>query len=174
MCHLCKTIILIADMHWQQALVYLSCHLPRSSTHLPQDTHLSSYPLMDDNNLPRKTRCRWLKPSRSEPHLVQERGRRLTSHNPSSFLPLENRSTARLPGPIRKLFGKMTRRFSRSAQQPPNPEHTAASSQDIQVIQSTKDLTASALELNPEQASNSRIVEINPSDEVRIILIFLF
>ncbi|KAG2065799.1 hypothetical protein BDR04DRAFT_1107868 [Suillus decipiens] len=114
---------------------------------------------MDENNPPRKTRWEWLKPSRSDPHLVQERGRRAA--NSSSPSPSGNRSIGRPSGSICKLFGKMTKRLARSARQSPNPEHTAASfsPQNILPVQSTKDLTTSALEPNPEQSSNTGILE---------------
>ncbi|KAG2065804.1 hypothetical protein BDR04DRAFT_1107900 [Suillus decipiens] len=116
---------------------------------------------MDENNPPRKTRWEWLKPSHSDPHLVQERGRRAASHDPSSPSPSGNKSIGRPSGSVRKLFGKMTKRLARSARQSPNPEHTAASfsPQDIPPIQSIKDLTTSALELNPEQSFNTGLLE---------------
>jgi hypothetical protein len=36
---------------------------------------------MNENNPPRKKHWEWLKPSRSEPHLVEETGRRATSRD---------------------------------------------------------------------------------------------
>ncbi|KAG2337953.1 WD40 repeat-like protein [Suillus weaverae] len=117
---------------------------------------------MNEDNLPRKTRWRWPKPSRSDPHsMVEERGKRAASHDPSSLLPSRNGSHGQPPGSARNLFGKVTKRFARSARQSPNPEPTAASSspQGIQPVQSTKDLAAPILEPNREQSSNSGIVE---------------
>ncbi|KAG2343052.1 WD40 repeat-like protein [Suillus weaverae] len=117
---------------------------------------------MNEDNPPRKTRWRWPKPSRSDPHsMVEERGKRAASHDPSSLSPSRNGSHGQPPGSVRKLFGKMTKRFARSARQSPNPEPTAASSspQGIQPVQSTKDLAAPILKPNREQSSNSGIVE---------------
>ncbi|KAG2064696.1 hypothetical protein BDR04DRAFT_1109711 [Suillus decipiens] len=72
-----------------------------------------------------------------------------SSSQPSSPSPSGNESTGQPPRSVRKLFGKMTKRFARSARQSPNPERTAAScsSQDIQPVQSTK-----ACNLNSEYA----------------------
>ncbi|KAG2064689.1 WD40 repeat-like protein [Suillus decipiens] len=113
-------------------------------------------------------RWRWSKQSHSEPHLVQERGRSPASQDLSPLSPSGNGSTGRPPGLVRKLAGKMAMRFTRSARQSPNPEHTAAgsSSQDIQPIQSTEEVTTSTLEPNPEPSSNSGIVEPSSTNKV--------
>ncbi|KAG1792137.1 uncharacterized protein HD556DRAFT_1537001 [Suillus plorans] len=112
---------------------------------------------MDENNPPRKNRWRQLKPSQSDPHL------------PSSLSPSRNGSHARRPGPVCKLFGKVTKRFARSARQFPNPEPTTASSslQDTQPVQSTKDLTPPTLEPDCEQSSHSGIVEGSSTNDAK-------
>ncbi|KAG1800887.1 uncharacterized protein HD556DRAFT_967441 [Suillus plorans] len=122
---------------------------------------------MDEHNPPRKNSWKQLKPSHSNPHLVEERGRRTASHDPSSLSPSRNGSHVRRPGPVCKLFGKVTRRFARSARQSPNPEPMAASSslQDAQPVQSTKDLTPLTLEPDCEQSSNPGIVEVSSTNE---------
>ncbi|KAG1792154.1 WD40-repeat-containing domain protein [Suillus plorans] len=124
---------------------------------------------MDENNPPRKNQWRQLKTSHSDPHLVQERGRRTASHDPSPLSPSRNGSRARHPGPVCKLFGKVVKRFSRSARQSPDPERTAASSslQDTQRVQSNKasDLTPPTLEPDFGQPSNSGIVLTPPTLE---------
>ncbi|KAG2062699.1 hypothetical protein BDR04DRAFT_1164762 [Suillus decipiens] len=104
------------------------------------------------NNNPRQMRWRWSKQSHSEPHLVQGRGRSPANQDPSPLSPSGNGPTGRPPGLVRKLFGKMAKRFARSARQSPNLEHMAAgsSSQDIQPVQSTK-----VCDLNFERAHMS-------------------
>ncbi|KAG1855133.1 hypothetical protein C8R48DRAFT_720960 [Suillus tomentosus] len=131
---------------------------------------------MVENNPPRKNRWRQLKPSQSDPHLVEERGRTTASPDPSSLSPSRNRSHARRPGLVCKLFSKVTKRFARSARPSPNPERTPASSslQDIQPVQSTKDLTPPTIEPDCEQSANSGIVQVSSSHEVRNSLIRLF
>ncbi|KAG1854358.1 hypothetical protein C8R48DRAFT_835826 [Suillus tomentosus] len=121
---------------------------------------------MDENIHPQKTRWGWLKPSRSDPHLVQERGRRAASQDPSSLPASRHASRGRPQGSICKLFGPVTKRFARSARQPSNPEPTAASSspQDVQPVQSSNDLTAPIIEPNPEPSSNSGIAGISSTD----------
>ncbi|KAG2350104.1 hypothetical protein BDR05DRAFT_986385 [Suillus weaverae] len=122
---------------------------------------------MDENNPPRKTPWRWLRPTRSDPHVVQERGRRAASHDPSSLSPSGNGSRGRPTGSVRKLFGKVTKRFASSARQSPNPEPTAATSspQDTPPVQSNKDLTAPTLEPNHQQPSKSEIIEADHLDQ---------
>ncbi|KAG2106701.1 uncharacterized protein F5147DRAFT_653674 [Suillus discolor] len=121
---------------------------------------------MDENN-PSQKKC-WgrPKPSHSDHHLVEERGRMTASPNPSSLSPSRNGSHERRSGSVFKLFGKVTKCFARSAQQPPNPEPTAASSslQGTQPVQSSKDLTPPTLEPDCEQSSNSGIVEVEHLD----------
>ncbi|KAG1792155.1 uncharacterized protein HD556DRAFT_1482212 [Suillus plorans] len=116
---------------------------------------------MDANNPPRKKRWGRTKPSHSNPHLVEERGRTTASPDPSSLSPSRNGSHERRSGSVLKIFGKVTKRFARSGRQSPNPERTAASSslQDTQPVQSAKDLTAPTLEPNFGQSSNSEIAE---------------
>ncbi|KAG2036511.1 hypothetical protein BDR03DRAFT_451693 [Suillus americanus] len=117
---------------------------------------------MDENNPPRKTRWGRPKPSHSDPRLVQEGGMRATSQDSSSLLPSRNGSRGQLSGLVPKLFGKVTKRFARSARQSLNLESMAISSglQDIQPVQSTKDLGASTHGPKLEQSSNSGIVEV--------------
>ncbi|KAG2029890.1 hypothetical protein BDR03DRAFT_1017786 [Suillus americanus] len=131
---------------------------------------------MNENNPPRKTRWGRPKPSHSDPHLVEERGRKATSQDSSSLLPSRNGSHGRISGLIPKLFAKVTKRFTRSARQSPNPEPMAASSslQDTQPVQSTEVLTSPTHEPNLGQPSNSGIVEVSSTNEVRNILIRLF
>ncbi|KAG2135202.1 uncharacterized protein EDB93DRAFT_1339666 [Suillus bovinus] len=130
---------------------------------------------MDENNPTWKKPWRRLKQSHSDPHLAEERGGRATSYDPSSLSSSRNGSRGRLMGSMRKIFGKVTKRLARSARQSPNPEPTAASSslQDTQPVQSTKDLTLPTLEPNCEQSSNSGIIEISSTNEVRNSLIRL-
>jgi len=92
----------------------------------------------------------------------------------------------------------MTKRFSQSTQQSPNPGPMAASSslQDVQPVQSAmvcamstlsvpcvpwllliaflQDLTTSTVELNVEQSSDTGIAEVASTDKVWNILICLF
>ncbi|KAG2150683.1 uncharacterized protein EDB93DRAFT_329266 [Suillus bovinus] len=121
---------------------------------------------MDENNPSRKTPRGWLKPRRSDPHLVQERGTRAASRDPSSLPASSHGFHEQFSGLVPKFVSKVTKRFGRGARQSPNPEPTAASSssQDIQHVQSNKDLTVPTLEPNPEQSSNSGIAEAEHLD----------
>ncbi|KAG1786452.1 uncharacterized protein HD556DRAFT_1300145, partial [Suillus plorans] len=102
---------------------------------------------MNENNPPWKKRWEWLKPH-SDPHSVEDRGRKGASQDPSSLSPSRSGSSGRSSGSVRKLFSKVTKGFARSAQQSPNPEPT----------QSNKDLTAPTSEAYREQSSDSGIV----------------
>ncbi|KAG2100142.1 uncharacterized protein F5147DRAFT_813275, partial [Suillus discolor] len=121
---------------------------------------------MDENSFHRKTSWGWLKPSHPDRPLVQERGRRAASQDLSSLPDSRNGSRGRFLGSVPKLLDKVTKCFARSARQSLNPETTTASSspQDIQFIQSNKDITAPTLEPNPEQSFNSWIAEAEDLD----------
>ncbi|KAG2125120.1 hypothetical protein DEU56DRAFT_585292 [Suillus clintonianus] len=126
----------IADMQQAPVSAGLSPSLCRTITpfaprHLLTciPSHPSRFKLLDvtENSPPRKKHWERLKPSRSEPHSVEERGGRATSRDPSFLSPSRNEEyRARPLGPVRKLFGTVTKRFAQSARQSPNPGPTAA------------------------------------------------
>lgn len=79
-------IILIAGR--QQVHVSTHHDLRSICTKKSLNTNSSILPTfsMDENIHPQKTRWGWLKPSRSDPHLVQERGRRAASQDVWTFI----------------------------------------------------------------------------------------
>ncbi|KAG2106953.1 uncharacterized protein F5147DRAFT_653550 [Suillus discolor] len=60
---------------------------------------------MNENNPPQKKPWEWLKPH-SDPHLVEDRGRKGASQDPSSLSPSTSGSSGRSSGSVHKLFGK--------------------------------------------------------------------
>ncbi|KAG2133777.1 hypothetical protein DEU56DRAFT_417427 [Suillus clintonianus] len=124
---------------------------------------------MSENDPPGKKRWEWLKlkPSRSDPHLPEER----PTSDTSSLPPSSNESRGRPRKLVRKLFGKVTKPFAPSARQSSNPEPTGASSSadiqpvPVQSIENPSPLIVATPELNIEQSSNPGIVKAGQPDQ---------
>ncbi|KAG2133311.1 hypothetical protein DEU56DRAFT_757138 [Suillus clintonianus] len=119
---------------------------------------------MNEFNIPpRKKRLPgWLKKSRSDPHLSEERGGRRAADDTSPLPPSRNGSRGRSPGKVSKFLAKLPNPFHRSARQSPNPETTAGSSSAQ--TQDPSSLITPTPEPNIEQSSNSGMAEVDHLD----------